>query len=117
MGPYKESGMTEQLSTHTDTGTHTQATHTHTLLPSAGILDEEYKECSGWVGLGGREAVGYSPCARKEMKYGWKKKKKARKEKEGNKPKQGTLLYLLGRSQSFFQISEVFTDLYGNSRR
>ena len=52
MGPYKESGMTEQLSTHTDTGTHTQATHTHTLLPSAGILDEEYKECSGWVGLG-----------------------------------------------------------------
>ena len=26
---HKESGMTEQLSTHTDTGTHTDNTHTH----------------------------------------------------------------------------------------
>ena len=53
---HKESGMTEQLSTHTDTGTHTDNTHTHTVLPSAGILDEEYKECIGWVGLGGQRS-------------------------------------------------------------
>ena len=53
------------------------------------------------VKTGSREAAGCTPCPRKEMKYGWEKKK-ARKEKEGNKQKQGTLLYLLGRSQILF---------------
>ena len=31
---------------------HTQTTHTHTLLLSVEILGEEYKEYSGWLGLG-----------------------------------------------------------------
>ena len=48
------------------------------------------------------------------MKYGWKKKRKEKKKRETNQNREHVCISLAD-LKSCFQISEVVTDLYGNS--